>query len=535
MDKTKDIIRYLQDVEREHCVRVLLAVESGSRAWGFESANSDWDVRFIYVHKPEWYFSIVPQRDVIEHMYDDDVDLAGWDLKKALTLLRQSNPSLFEWLHSPIVYYQDEEFMRRIREVESDCFNPIRVMYHYNHIYLKHDARYLQREHCKMKVFFYYLRGILGCMWIDKNNTLPPVPFKELVVGTVEDANLRGKIDDLIRIKKSGEECDQHVVDAELFEYANHWAEYYNERIESFRPELNDAPTEALDAILYDMVMLQHVTQMDNCETKEDVIMYNGVDNSLDDLKQAAFEILLENPGSDRDDWQQELISNYSSELSDAYGDSPEDVYASLDDLWESPYCDPKSGLEYDYEEWAAAFATEQSVQMYYDMIDKLKGSVNEDICGVATKVIEDSESKEMEYYKVKGKQTSLSFARHGGTLSEYDLRQNLIDAMEKSNVFEEDWLQDLQVDWYQKTGIVPGSDVKLLEDKGEMEKQVGMMLDPWISTWRTDMLLKEAGVGEKLIPMTDEEIEDYFSEEGANWTLGTIIREHLPYESPMY
>ena len=172
-------------------------------------------------------------------------------------MLRQSNPSLFEWLHSPIVYYQDEEFMRRIREVENDCFNPIRVMYHYNHICLKHDARYLQREHCKMKVFFYYLRGILGCMWIDKNNTLPPVPFKELVAGTVEDASLRGKVDDLIRIKKSGEECDQHVVDAELFEYANHWAEYYIGRIESFKPELNDAPTEALDSLLYDMVIIQ--------------------------------------------------------------------------------------------------------------------------------------------------------------------------------------------------------------------------------------------------------------------------------------
>ena len=105
---------HLKNIEREYDVRILLAVESGSRAWGFESLNSDWDVRFIYVHKPEWYNRVAEQQDVIEHYYEDGVDLAGWELRKVLSLLKECNPPLLEWLNSPKVYYEDEEFVKRI-------------------------------------------------------------------------------------------------------------------------------------------------------------------------------------------------------------------------------------------------------------------------------------------------------------------------------------------------------------------------------------------------------------------------------------
>lgn len=92
-------------------------------------------------------------------------------------------------------------------------------------------------------------------------------------------------------------------------------------------------------------------------------------DNSLEELKKAAFEILKENPGSDLGDWQQELISGYGNELVEEFGNNPADVYSSLSDLWESPYYDGDSGLEYNYNEWALAFATEDAVRMYRDMI----------------------------------------------------------------------------------------------------------------------------------------------------------------------
>lgn len=246
---------YIPEIEQQNDVKVLLAVEAGSRAWGFQSADSDWDVRFIYVHKPQWYLRVEPQRDVIEKVIGD-VDMAGWELRKALGLFKKCNPSSLEWFNSPIVYYVDEEFEQRIRAVEKDFFNPIRAMYHYNHMYVKHDERFLERKDSDMKVFFYYLRGVLACKWIEQHQTLPPVPFKELVNATVEDDTLRAKIDRLIGLKKYGGEHDMEVVDKELMDYARNLADFYSNRIGSFRPEQNEneRPADALDAILYDMV-----------------------------------------------------------------------------------------------------------------------------------------------------------------------------------------------------------------------------------------------------------------------------------------
>ena len=105
-----------------------------------------------------------------------------------------------------------------------------------------------------MKRFLYYLRGILACKWIEKNNSLPPVRFKELLDATVDDMKIKEKVDELIQIKKGEKECDMHVVDNSLVEYAQHWADYYNESIGSFRPEQNSISSDSLDAILYDMV-----------------------------------------------------------------------------------------------------------------------------------------------------------------------------------------------------------------------------------------------------------------------------------------
>ena len=100
----------LAQVEAERNVRVLFACESGSRAWGFASRDSDYDVRFLYVHRRDWYLSVEDRRDVIEQPLADDLDVSGWELRKALRLLRKSNPPLLEWLKSPVVYRHDPVF-----------------------------------------------------------------------------------------------------------------------------------------------------------------------------------------------------------------------------------------------------------------------------------------------------------------------------------------------------------------------------------------------------------------------------------------
>lgn len=111
----------LLEIQEREGVFIFYACESGSRAWGFPSVNSDYDVRFLYTRERHFYLSIdvEDRRDVIELPIDDELDISGWDLRKALRLLRKSNPPLLEWLSSPIVYLQDEEMIARF------CFDKL--------------------------------------------------------------------------------------------------------------------------------------------------------------------------------------------------------------------------------------------------------------------------------------------------------------------------------------------------------------------------------------------------------------------------
>lgn len=104
----EEILSRIEKAEKEHGVRVLYAVESGSRAWGFESPNSDYDIRFIYAHPKDWYVAVdlEDKRDVIEYPIVDEIDINGWDIRKALKLFSKSNPAFVEWLQSPIVYIE---------------------------------------------------------------------------------------------------------------------------------------------------------------------------------------------------------------------------------------------------------------------------------------------------------------------------------------------------------------------------------------------------------------------------------------------
>jgi len=129
----KRIIQALQGIAETHDVRILYACESGSRAWGFASQDSDYDVRFIYVRKPEWYLSIDLEHkpDVIELPIVDELDVNGWDLRKALQLFRKSTPPLLEWLDSPIVYLENDSAAARLRPLAPTSYSPMACMYHY--------------------------------------------------------------------------------------------------------------------------------------------------------------------------------------------------------------------------------------------------------------------------------------------------------------------------------------------------------------------------------------------------------------------
>lgn len=199
----------LDRIESEENLKILYACESGSRAWGFESKDSDYDVRFFYIRPPAWYLSIQKRRDVIERMlYDRSLDLVGWDLLKTLELFRKSNPPLYEKLQSPIVYRQTGSFVPRLKELMPDYYSPAGCMYHYLHIARKNFHKYIQGREIVGKRYFYILRPLLACLWIEQDRGPVPMEFEIMVRELINDPLLLNALDDLITRKKAGLEMD---------------------------------------------------------------------------------------------------------------------------------------------------------------------------------------------------------------------------------------------------------------------------------------------------------------------------------------
>ncbi len=169
----KLILEKLKTTESSNTIQILHAVESGSRAWGFASPDSDYDIRFIYKHSPEWYLSLWEKPDVIEFMTAEDLDGSGWDLAKALKLLARSNAPLLEWLYPPVVYKTDDAFLKQMQEFAKDCFSPIAVMHHYLGT-TKNFMEVCEQENVKLKSYFYALRTALAGRWIVEQGTFPP-------------------------------------------------------------------------------------------------------------------------------------------------------------------------------------------------------------------------------------------------------------------------------------------------------------------------------------------------------------------------
>lgn len=205
----QEVARRLDLIEQDENVRIVFACESGSRAWGFESADSDYDVRFIHVHAREWYLSVEEGRDVIERPIENDLDLSGWDLLKALRLFRKSNPPLLEWLGSPVIYKEDGDTASKLRRLAKQFHNPRACAYHYLHMAQGNFREYLKGEEVWRKKYLYVLRPLLAILWIERGLGLVPMEFSRLVHALFPTGQLREAIDELVERKRSGSELDR--------------------------------------------------------------------------------------------------------------------------------------------------------------------------------------------------------------------------------------------------------------------------------------------------------------------------------------
>lgn len=198
------IAEELRKIEKEYNVEIIYAVESGSRAWGFASPDSDYDVRFIYKRKKNDYLKLKKTRDVIELPIDDVLDINGWDLDKTLKLLYKSNPTLFEWLSSPIVY-KNTASAEQLKEISKVYFYSKPSLYHYLSMAKNNYREYLKSEMVKAKKYFYVIRPILACQWILDKGIAPPMLFSELVDEELP-LELKSDIDYLLDIKMNNPE-----------------------------------------------------------------------------------------------------------------------------------------------------------------------------------------------------------------------------------------------------------------------------------------------------------------------------------------
>jgi len=248
--KNSEIISALVELQERHNIEIIYACESGSRAWGFASPDSDFDVRFIYIRPIEEYIKVNPKfRNVIDSFknlnstdYSEkhNLDLVGWDLKKVISLLYNNNPSLSEWFRSPIVYLEKTHKVEFLRNYAANDYQIEYLFNHYYHMALSNFRTYLTQDSVWLKKYLYVIRPILAIKWLLKHErTDVPIVFLELLQ-LVEDEDLKNEILKIVEIKKSSIESSYGNRSEKINEFLVNSLNEYETIIKKFKKTERD-------------------------------------------------------------------------------------------------------------------------------------------------------------------------------------------------------------------------------------------------------------------------------------------------------
>lgn len=193
-------------IEQEENIQVLFACESGSRAWGFPSPDSDYDVRIIYSRPLDWYLSVNEGKDVLQYPIQNEFDICGWDLKKTLSLVNRSNVVVWEWLQSPIIYSQKQNFAKSLVTIANSFFSPKSSFLHYISLTKKVNDALGENKQIKLKKLFYVLRSLAAARWIAEKHTVPPMELNHLLAADWVFQSEKSAINKLVEMKSSAEE-----------------------------------------------------------------------------------------------------------------------------------------------------------------------------------------------------------------------------------------------------------------------------------------------------------------------------------------
>jgi predicted nucleotidyltransferase len=180
----------LKEIEAEHDIKILYACESGSRAWGFPSPDSDYDARFLYVHNTDWYMAINEQADTIDIPINGELDINGWEIRKSLRLLTKHNAVLYEWIQSPIIYRNNNAFRKEFTKIATDSFSPISCIHHYLSMVKGFYKEIEASDEVKLKKYLYCYRASLAANWIAEKKSVPPMEIEKLSKGVIKNVKL---------------------------------------------------------------------------------------------------------------------------------------------------------------------------------------------------------------------------------------------------------------------------------------------------------------------------------------------------------
>ena len=200
-----EIIEHISQLEKEQGITILFAAESGSRAWGCPSPDSDYDVRMIYKRPKSDYLDIDDKPDTINYFHGELLDINGWDIKKVLKLIRKSNATPFEWVQSPIVYKELDDFSAAILNLCRQYFQPFHAVNHYKGIAKNSYSGNDLSSEIKLKKLFYVLRPLMAAKWILKKKEIPPMDIPNLI-SIIDDQKIVNHINELLEVKTTANE-----------------------------------------------------------------------------------------------------------------------------------------------------------------------------------------------------------------------------------------------------------------------------------------------------------------------------------------
>ncbi len=249
----ESVLQLLTRIERQRRLRVLFACESGSRAWGFASSDSDYDVRFIYAYRPAEYVGLKAPVGAFDQQEPGDIDLGGWDIRKTAELMRRSNPPLMEWLASPIIYRAESAPLASLRQLARWYFDPLKAAHHYLSMARNVWKGHLESEPQPVrKKYLYALRPLACIRYIALHRAQPPTAFAQVLAAIDWPREVMDAVHALVRDKRAGVELGRGHPDVILNRYISRWLNE-GDAVAAALPT-NDRDNEALDRFVADVI-----------------------------------------------------------------------------------------------------------------------------------------------------------------------------------------------------------------------------------------------------------------------------------------